>query len=186
MTSITTRPWRRRFSAPGSAFARKDLRKRPSSSRPRSPTLLNTTRETSDDETVAPPPPISACRMCSKPISPCCRGPGVANAAGEAFRARRPVRGRSVGRPLAASSARVAAKDPALAELARQRAGPAKADRRTARRAQQRPPLSRRRSATKASASGVLRCASRLPAWAVNTRRSRDWRLQCVSPTTPS
>ena len=61
----------------------------------------------------------SACRVSSKPISICSQENSAGDVGVETFSLADAIRGRSVQQALAASSARAAAKDPALAELVR-------------------------------------------------------------------
>jgi CHAT domain-containing protein len=102
----------------GLAFARKDA-EAAEQFKTAIPILLNTQRETSDDETVAAAADGRLQNVFEAYIAMLSRSRDT-NAASEAFRAAERIRSGSVERALAASSARAAAKDPALAELARQ------------------------------------------------------------------
>ena len=103
----------------GLAFARKDA-EAAEQFKTAIPTLLATARESSDDDTGLGNAADSRMQNVLEAYIAMLSRSADANAASEAFRAGERMRGGSVERALAASSARAAAKDPALAELARQ------------------------------------------------------------------
>lgn len=103
----------------GLAFARKDA-EAAEHFKDSIPLLLATARESGDDETGLGSAADSRMQNVLEAYAAMLSRSADPGAASEAFRAGERMRGGSVERALAASSARAAAKDPALAELARQ------------------------------------------------------------------